>query len=89
MQYLPASIYKPGKMMNTTDLRLELKKMIDNESDTQTLKAIKTLLKKSTPDPILKEKLSSRALKSEENIKEGKTFGRKDFGKKLQERFDY
>ncbi len=47
--------------------------MIDNESDPQTLEAIKTLLKKSKIDPILKEKLSSRALKSEENIKEGNT----------------
>ena len=73
MRYPPVVMNNQSKMMNTTDLRLKLKKMIDNESDPQTVEAIKTLLKKSKMDPILKEKLSSRALKSEENIKEGNT----------------
>jgi len=76
-------------MMNTTNLRLELKQMIDNETDPQILKAVKTLLKKTTLDPVLKEKLTHRALKSEENIQEGKTYGREDFEKNLQVKTDF
>ena len=75
--------------MNTTNLRLELKQMIDNETDPQILKAVKTLLKKTTLDPVLKEKLTHRALKSEENIQEGKTYGREDFEKNLQVKTDF
>ncbi len=37
-------------------------------------------------DPILKEKLTSRALKSNENIREGKVFSRKEAEAKLKER---
>jgi len=75
--------------MNTTNLRLELKQMIDNETDPQILKAVKTLLKRPTLDPVLKEKLTHRALKSEENIQEGKTYGREDFEKNLQVKTDF
>lgn len=75
--------------MNTTDLRIELKNLIDHERDPQILKAVKVLLKKSALDPKLKDKLTSRAIKSEENIKEGKTFERNDFEKKLKEKIDF
>lgn len=62
--------------------------MIDNVTDPQVLNAIKTLLKKTTLDPVLREKLTSRALQSEKNIEEDKTFSRKDVEQKLQENFD-
>jgi len=37
-------------------------------------------------DPILKEKLTSRALKANENIKEGKVYSREEAEIKLKER---
>ena len=37
-------------------------------------------------DPILKEKLTSRALKANENIREGKVYSRKEAEAKLKER---
>lgn len=75
--------------MSTTDLRLELKSLIDNETDPQILKAVRTLLQKSALDPLLKEKLTSRAKQSEENIKKGNTFQREDFEKKLQGKVNF
>lgn len=70
-------------------MRLELKSLIDNETDPQILKAVRTLLQKSALDPLLKEKLTSRAKQSEENIKKGNTFQREDFEKKLQGKVNF
>lgn len=74
--------------MNTSELKSELKILIENESDPQILTAVKTLLKKSNSELKLKEKLTSRALKAEENIKEGKVYDRKEAEQRLQTNFD-
>jgi len=54
--------------MKATDIKQELRMLIDKEKDLHILEAIKTLLVKSSLDPILKEKLTSSALKAEEDI---------------------
>ena len=48
--------------------------MIEQEMDTDVLEAIYTLLSRTSLNPSLKEKLTVRALKSEEDIKNGKFF---------------
>lgn len=50
-------------------IKTQLKKLIDEERDVSVLKAIKTLLEKTNSEIILKEKLTSRALKAESDIK--------------------
>ena len=55
--------------MEPIDIKEELRTLIEKENDLHILEAIKTLLVKSSLDPILKEKLTSRALKAEEDIK--------------------
>ena len=46
------------------------------------------MLVKSSLDPNLREKLTSRALKAEEDIKAGKVYTREEFEKKLDSRLD-
>lgn len=72
--------------MNTRDIKQELRRLIEEEKDLHILEAIKTLLVKSSLDPILKEKLTLRALKAEEDIQAGRVYTRKEFEKKLDNR---
>lgn len=71
--------------MKAVDIKQELRLLIDMEEDLNVLEAIKTLLKRSSLDPSLKEKLTSRALKSEEDIEKGNVFTRKEVEKKLND----
>ncbi len=74
--------------MKTVDIKQELRSLIDQEEDLHVLKAIRTLLQKSSLNSILKEKLTSRALKSESDIKEGKVYTRAELEKKLDSKLD-
>ena len=69
--------------MRVTDIKQELRTLIEKENDLHILEAIKTLLVKSSLDPVLKEKLTSRALKAEEDIKAGKVYTREELENKL------
>lgn len=60
--------------MSAVDLKTELRQMIENETDMSILEAIRTILLKTGLNPVLKEKLTTRALKSEEDIKAGRVF---------------
>lgn len=64
--------------MSATAIKIELKELIENERDLSILKAIKALLRKTTLDTILREKLSQRAIRSEEDIKSGRVLNRKE-----------
>jgi hypothetical protein len=46
--------------------------MIEEETDLDVLKAIQTILKRTSLNPVLKEKLTSRALAAEADIKAGR-----------------
>lgn len=67
-------------------IKQELQNLIEKEDDLRLLEAIKTLLLKSSLDPELKSKLTSRALQAEEDIKAGRVYTREEFEKKLDER---
>lgn len=72
--------------MKATDIKQELRILIEKEKDLHILEAIKTLLVKSSLDPILKEKLTLRALKAEEDILSGRVYTREEFEKRLDKR---
>jgi hypothetical protein len=72
--------------MKVVDIKQELRSLIDQEKDLHILEAIKTLLQKSSLNPVLKEKLTSRALQSEKNIKEGNVYTRAEMEEKLDSR---
>jgi hypothetical protein len=55
-------------MAVSIDIKTELKQLIEKESDASILKAIRTLLTKSSLDSSLKSKLTTRALRSEQEI---------------------
>ncbi len=64
--------------MTTLDLRAEISKLLEQERDMSILEAIRNLLRKTTLDPVLKEKLTSRALRAEEEIRAGQGHSRQD-----------
>lgn len=64
--------------MSATAIKIELKELIEKERDLSILKAIKALLRKTTLDTILREKLSQRAIRSEEDIKSGRVLSKKE-----------
>jgi len=72
--------------MKAEDIKSELRELIEKETDKSILEAIKILLKKSSLNPILKEKLTSRALKAEEDILEGRFMDRKEIELRLNDR---
>ncbi len=59
-------------------IKTQLKKLIDEEQDVSVLKAIRILLQKTNSEIILKQKLTSRALKSESDIKEGRLLSKRE-----------
>jgi hypothetical protein len=72
--------------MKAEDIKSELRELIEKETDKSILEAIKILLKKSSLKPTLKEKLTSRALKAEEDILEGRFLDRKEIELRLNDR---
>lgn len=74
--------------MKATDIKQELRTLIEKETDLHILEAIRTLLVKSSLDPILKDKLTLRALNAEEDILAGRVYTRKDFEKRLDKRLN-
>lgn len=64
--------------MNAAAIKTELKELIEKERDLSILKAIKALLRKTSLDTTLREKLSQRAIRSEEDIKSGRVLSRKE-----------
>ena len=73
--------------METITIKEELKQRIDLEDNPIVLNAIKDLLFPEENDPIYKEKLISRALKADEDIKAGRVYTSEEFFKKSQEYF--
>ena len=71
--------------MSTTELKSELKLLIDSEPNASILEAIHYLLKSASANDILKVKLSSRALKSEADIMEGRVMDRSEFEKRVKQ----
>lgn len=64
--------------MSDVEIRTELLRMIENETDLSVLQAIRTLLVKTALSPVLKEKITFRALKSEEDITLGRVYDKSE-----------
>ena len=60
--------------MKTVDIKAELKDLIDQETNLSLLEAVKVLLAQGEYDVAVEKEMVSRALKSEEDIKEGRVF---------------
>ena len=72
--------------MGIIDIKTELRELIEKETDSSILEAIKTLLRKSSLNSTLKEKLTTRALKAEEDISTGRLMDRQEIELKLNDR---
>ncbi|MCH7413696.1 hypothetical protein MM213_09380 [Belliella sp. R4-6] len=70
--------------MGAINIKEEIRSLIEKENDHHVLELIKNLLTKSSLEPILKEKLTSRALNAEKNIREGEVYTREEVEKKLE-----
>lgn len=52
--------------------------MIERETDLSVLEAIRVILQKTSLNPVLKEKLTSRALQSEDDILAGNVLSKEE-----------
>jgi predicted transposase YdaD len=64
--------------MGASEIKTELQQLIEQETDMSILHAIHTILLKTGLNPKLKEKLTIRALKSEEDIKANRVFSKEE-----------
>ena len=61
--------------------------LIERESDASILHATRTLLTKTSVDSVLKQKLTKRALQSEEDIAAGHIFNKAEAIKRINDHF--
>ena len=73
--------------MSTLEMKQELVMLIQVEENLSVLEAIHELLthKEEEVDPLLQEKMISRALKAEEDIKAGRVYSSEEFKSKVNE----
>lgn len=71
-------------IMSAIEIKTELQKMIEQEKDMSILEAIRTILQKTRLNPMLKEKLTERALKSEKDITEGRLLSKEEIQQRTQ-----
>jgi hypothetical protein len=74
--------------MSAVEIKTELQQLIENETDLSVLQAIRTILLKTGLNPMLKEKLTQRALKSEEDIKSGRVFTKEEVVQRTRQKPD-
>jgi hypothetical protein len=70
--------------MSTTEIKTELQQMIERENEVSILVAIRTILQKTNLNPLLKEKLTERALKSEKDISEGRLLSKEEIQQRTE-----
>lgn len=70
--------------MKSLNLKIELQKLIEQEHDISLLQAIRTLLQKNRLHPILKQKLTQRALQSEKDIKAGRVYSKEEVMQRMK-----
>jgi flagellar biosynthesis regulator FlbT len=76
-------------METITQQKQDLVRLIESVNDPIVLRAIKDLLNHIAIDPIFDEKLVSRALKAEEDIKAGRVYSEAEFFNKSRENFSH
>jgi hypothetical protein len=72
-------------MAISIDIKTELIQLIERESDTSILQAIRTILTKTSLDGVLKEKLTKRALQSENDIVSTRLLSKEEMKKKTND----
>ncbi|MEQ8712038.1 MAG: hypothetical protein RIC80_03425 [Cyclobacteriaceae bacterium] len=72
--------------MKVADIKLELKNLIDQETNLSLLETAKVLFTQNDFDPSIEEEMVSRALKSEQDIKEGKVYTTEEANARLNKR---
>lgn len=72
--------------MKAADIKSELKSLIDQETNLSLLETVKALFAQKDFDPSIEKEMVSRALKSEQNIKEGKVYTIEEAAARLNER---
>ncbi len=70
--------------MSTVEIKAELQQMIEREKDLRVLEAIRTILQKTSLNPVLKEKLTTRALQSEDDIVSGQLLNKDEVIRQTQ-----
>ncbi len=60
--------------MSSSEIKSELKTLIDKETDLEFLKDVKAIFDHENVDPSKEQEMISRVLKSEQDIREGKVF---------------
>ena len=70
--------------MSTVEIKAELQQMIEREKDLRVLEAIRTILHKTSLNPVLKEKLTTRALQSEDDIVSGQLLNKDEVIRQTQ-----
>lgn len=71
-------------VMSTVEIKAELQQMIEREKDLRVLEAIRTILQKTSLNPVLKEKLTTRALQSENDIVSGQLLNKDEVIRQTQ-----
>lgn len=70
--------------MSESEIKTEIRELIEAESDLNVLEKIRTLLTQTPQsESILEKKLISRALKSKENVEKNQVFTREEVDKRL------
>lgn len=64
--------------MSSIEIKTELQQMIEQEMDMSVLEAIRIILQKTKLDPALKEKMTSRALRAEEDVASGRLLSQEE-----------
>ncbi len=73
-------------MDQVVDIKAELQELIAQESDVDTLKAIRTLLQKTRIDPVWQERLTQRAQQAEQDIQAGRLYSREQIAERTNRR---
>ncbi len=60
--------------MKAADIKTELKDLIDQETNLNLLETVKAMFTQGDFDPLVEKEMISRALESEQDIKEGRVY---------------
>ena len=74
--------------MKAIDIKTELRDLIEKETDLRILETVRAMFTQKDLDPSVEKEMISRALKSEQDIKEGKVYTIEEAEARLNKRLD-
>jgi hypothetical protein len=75
--------------MKAIDIKTELRDLIEKETDLRILEKVRALFTQKDLDPSVEKEMISRALKSEQDIKEGKVYTIEEAEARLNKRLGF